>query len=49
MDDVPVAVFHITDRDVPQDPSVVDQDVDAAKRLDGRINDPVALFDGVVV
>lgn len=46
---VPVLVLHVLEADVAQDAGVVDQDVDAPKGLDGRLDDLVAVLDAVVV
>jgi hypothetical protein len=48
-DQVPVLVLHVLEADVAQDAGVVDQDVDAPKGLDGRLDDLVAVLDAVVV
>jgi hypothetical protein len=48
-DEVPVLVLHVLEADIAQDASIVDEDIDAPKRLDGRLDDPVAILDAVVV
>ncbi len=40
---------HLVERDVAQDAGVVDDDVDAAARVDRGLDDLVAVLDGVVV
>jgi hypothetical protein len=48
-DEVPVLVGHVLEADISQDTSVVDDNVDAAKGLDSRLDDLVAILDAVVV
>lgn len=48
-DQVPVQVLHVLEADVAQDAGVVDEDVDAAESLDGRVDDLVSVLDAVVV
>jgi len=49
VDEVPVLVGHALERFVAQDARVVDEDINAAKRLDGRVNDLVTIVNRVVV
>ena len=49
VDQVPVLVLHVLEADIAQDPGVVDEDVDAAEVLDGRVDDGLAVLDAVVV
>jgi len=44
-DQVPVVVLHVLEADVPEDTGIVDQDIDSAKCLDGRVDDLVTVFD----
>jgi hypothetical protein len=46
---IPVLVFHVLEADVAKDAGVVDEDINPAKGLDGSLDDPVAILDGVVV
>ena len=46
---IPVLVLHVLEADVSQDTGVVDQHVDAAVVLDGRLDDLLAVRDAVVV
>lgn len=46
---VPVLVFHVLEADVAQDAGIVDEDVNPAERLDGGLDNPVAILDRVVV
>jgi hypothetical protein len=48
-DEVPVLVLHVLEADIAQDAGVVDEDIDAAESLDGRLDDAVAILDAVVV
>jgi len=48
-DEVPVLVLDVLEGDVAQDTGVVEEDIDAAKRLDGRLDDALAVLDAVVV
>ena len=48
-DEVPVLVGHVLEADVAQDAGVVDEHVDTAVRLDGSLDDLVAILDAVVV
>lgn len=48
-DQVPVLVLHVLEADVAEDPGIVEQDVDAAKVLDSRLDDLVAVLHAVVV
>jgi hypothetical protein len=46
---IPVDVLHVLKADVPEDTSVVNEHIDAAKVLDRRPNDGLAILDAVVV
>jgi hypothetical protein len=48
-DQVPILILHVLKADIAEDTSVVDEDVDATERLDGGFDDPLAVFDTVVV
>lgn len=48
-DQVPVGVLHVLEADVSENSGIVDQDVDSAKGLDGRVDDLVTVLDRVVV
>ena len=48
-DQVPVLVLHILEADIPQDTSIIDEHVDAAVVLDGRLDDLLAVGHAVVV
>lgn len=49
VDKVPVLVFHVLETDIPEDTGVVEEDINAAKVLDGGFNDGFAVLDTVVV
>lgn len=46
---IPVLVFHVLEGNVTQDTGVVNEDVDAAKVLDGGVDNGLAILDAVVV
>jgi hypothetical protein len=46
---IPVLVLHVLKADIPQDTSIVDEDIDSAIVLDGSLDDLVAVGDAVVV
>lgn len=48
-DEIPILVLHVLEADIPQDPGIVDKDVDAAEALDGGLDDLLALDYVVVV
>jgi hypothetical protein len=51
-DGIPVSLFHIEDRFVAQDPGVIDENVQAAKAVDGRPKQRLSTLhggDGIVV
>ena len=49
VNEIPVLIFHVVEANVPQDARVVDEHMDASKRLDRSINDCVSILDTVVV
>lgn len=48
-DQVPVCVFHVLEGDISQEPSIVDENVDAPKSLQGCIDEFVALLNAVII
>jgi len=48
-DNIPILVGHLGERDVTEDTSIVDDDVDASKGVDGCLDNPITEFDTVVV
>ena len=49
VDEVPIGLCHLLERDIAQDAGVVDQDVELAPRVDRGLDDLIAVLDGVVV
>lgn len=49
VDQVPILVLDVLEADVSQDTSVVEENINAAECLDGRLNDSLAVLNGVVV
>jgi hypothetical protein len=47
--EVPVLILHVLEADVPQDASIVDQDVNSSKVLDSSLNDLLAIRYAIVV
>jgi hypothetical protein len=48
-DQVPVSLLHVLEADISQDAGVVDEDIDAAKGIDGSLDDGFAILDRIVV
>lgn len=48
-DQVPVLVLHVLEGDISQDTGIVNQDINAAKSLDGSLDDLLAVLDAVVI
>ena len=49
VDEIPVLVLHILKRNITQDTGVIDQNINSAKVLDGRVNDGLAILDTIVI
>jgi hypothetical protein len=49
VDEIPVRLLHVLEADIAQNARIVDEDVDAPKRIDGRLDDGFSLLDRVVV
>lgn len=49
VDEVPVRLLHVLEADIAQDTGVVDEHIDAPKGIDRSLDDPVAIFNRVVV
>jgi hypothetical protein len=49
VDEVPVGLLHVLEADIAQNAGIVDEDVDAAKGVNGRLDDVFAILDRVVV
>ena len=48
-DQIPIRLLHVLEADIAQDAGVVDEDVDAAKSIDGSLDNGFAILDRVVV
>lgn len=49
VDQIPVLVLHVLEADIPQNTSVIEEDVNTAKVLNSRVNNGVTVLDAVVV
>ena len=49
VDQVPVGLLHILEADIAENTSVVNKNVDAAKGIDGCLDNGLSVLDGVVV
>lgn len=49
VDEVPVGILHVLEADIPEDTSVVEQNIDTTEVLDGSFDDGLAVLDAVVV
>jgi hypothetical protein len=49
LDQVPILIFHVLEADISQDTSVVDEDIDSAKRFNSSLNNSSTILDAVVV
>jgi hypothetical protein len=47
--EVPVLILHVLEADVPQDASIVDQNINSSEVLDSSLNDLLAIRYAVVV
>lgn len=48
-DQIPVGICHVLKADVSQDPSVIDENVYPSEFFYGRLDDPLAILNAVVV
>lgn len=48
-DQIPVIVLHVLEADIPKDAGIIDEYIYPAKSLDSRVDDSIAVLDGVVV
>lgn len=48
-DQIPILILHILKADVSQDPRIIDKDIDPPERLNGRLDNSLAILDTVVV
>ena len=49
VDEVPILLLHVLEADVTQDACIVDEHIDAAKAVNGRLDDVLSVLDRVVV
>lgn len=49
VDQIPILVLHVLKADIPEDTSVVNEDIHATKVLDSSVDDGFAVLDAVVV
>ena len=48
-DQIPVLILHVLEANVAQNTGIIDEDVNPAKILDCSLDDPITIFDAVVV
>lgn len=46
---IPVGILHVLEANIPENTGVVEQNIDTAEVLDGRLNDGLTVLDTVVV
>lgn len=49
VDQIPILVLHVLKADITKDTSVIDENINATKVLDSRVNDGIALLNAIVV
>lgn len=49
VDQIPILVLHVLERDISQDTGIVDENIDAAKILDGCVDNCLSVLHAVVV
>lgn len=49
LDQVPVLILHVLEADIPQNTSIVYEDIDAPEAVDSGLDDGFAILDAVVV
>lgn len=49
VDEIPVGVLHVLEANIPENTSVVEQNIDTAEVLDGCLNNGLTVLDAVVV
>lgn len=49
VDQIPICVLHVLEADIPKDTGVVEKHIDAAKVLNGRLDNRLAVLHAVVV
>lgn len=48
LDQIPISVLDVLERDIPQNSGIIDQDVDGSKRLYGSFDDLLSKLYGIV-
>ena len=48
-DQVPVLVLHVLESDIAENAGIVDEDIDAAERINGSLDDGLAVLDRIIV
>ncbi len=46
---IPILIFHILEADIPEDSSIIDEDVYPAKILNGGLNDSLSILHAVII
>lgn len=49
VDQIPVGILHVLKANIPQNTGIVEQNIDAAERLDGGLDDSFTVLNAVVV
>lgn len=49
VDEIPVGLLHVLEADISQNAGIVDENVDAAKVVNGRLDNGLSVLDRVVV
>ena len=47
--DIPICIFHIAKRHIPQNSSIVDEHVNTSKVVNSSLDDPVSMLDRVII
>lgn len=48
-DKVPILILHVLKANISQDPSIIDEDIYPAERLNGRLDNFLSVFDAVII
>lgn len=49
VDQIPIGIFHVLKANIPQDTSVIKQNINAAEGLNSGLDDRITVLDAVVV
>ena len=49
VNEFPVCLLHVLEADITENTGVVDEDIDAPEGIDCGLDDPIAIFNGVIV